>query len=93
MGQKLVRHLQIIWDYGKKLTIATGRYSVARKIAERIPDKQLQKDLEKDRRRAFDLGSTEVKVITPSGMSGVLRLASVFIAWRSSANADGEKKE
>ncbi|MDP7415953.1 MAG: hypothetical protein QF906_03805 [Dehalococcoidales bacterium] len=49
--------------------------------------------MEKDRQRAFDLGSTEVKVITPSGMSGVLRLASVFIAWRSSANADGEKKE
>lgn len=39
---------------------------MTRKIAEIIPDEQLQKDLEKYRQRALELGATEVKIITPA---------------------------
>ena len=39
---------------------------MARKIAETIPEEQLQKDLEKYRQRALELGATEVKIITPA---------------------------
>ncbi len=35
-----------------------------RKIVERVPDEQLQKDLEKYRQRALKLGATDAKIIT-----------------------------
>ena len=37
---------------------------MVRKIVERVPDEQLQKDLEKYRQRALELGATDAKVIT-----------------------------
>jgi len=37
---------------------------MTRKIAARIPDEQLQEDLEKYRQRALELGATEAKIIT-----------------------------
>jgi len=37
---------------------------MVRKIVERVPDKQLQKDLEKYRQRALKLGATDAKIIT-----------------------------
>ena len=37
---------------------------MVRKIVERVPDEQLQKDLEKYRQRALELGATDAKIIT-----------------------------
>ena len=37
---------------------------MVRKIVERVPDEQLQKDLEKYRQRALELGATDARVIT-----------------------------
>ncbi len=37
---------------------------MVRKIVERVPDEQLQKDLEKYRQRALKLGATDAKIIT-----------------------------
>ncbi len=37
---------------------------MVRKIVERVPDKQLQEDLEKYRQRALELGATDAKIIT-----------------------------
>ena len=37
---------------------------MVRKIVEKVPDEQLQKDLEKYRQRAVELGATDAKIIT-----------------------------
>ena len=37
---------------------------MVRKIVERIPEEQLQDDLEKYRQRAIELGATDAKIIT-----------------------------
>ncbi len=37
---------------------------MVRKIVEKVPDKQLHKDLEKYRQRALELGATDAKIIT-----------------------------
>ncbi len=37
---------------------------MARKILERVPEEQLQQDLEKYRQRAIELGATDAKIIT-----------------------------
>jgi len=37
---------------------------MVRKIVEKVPDEQLQKDLEKYRQRALELGATDAKIIT-----------------------------
>ena len=37
---------------------------MARKIVERVPDEQLQQDLEKYRQRALEVGATDAKIIT-----------------------------
>ena len=37
---------------------------MARKILEKVPEEQLQEDLEKYRRRAIELGATDAKIIT-----------------------------
>ena len=37
---------------------------MARKIVERVPEEQLQEDLEKYRQRALELGATDAKIIT-----------------------------
>jgi len=37
---------------------------MSRKIVEKVPDEVLQRDLEKYRRRAIELGATDVKIIT-----------------------------
>ena len=37
---------------------------MVRKVVERVPDEQLQQDLEKYRQRAIELGATDAKIIT-----------------------------
>jgi len=37
---------------------------MVRKIVEKVPDEQLQKDLKKYRQRALELGATAAKIIT-----------------------------
>jgi len=41
-----------------------GGIRMVRKIVEKVPDKVLQKDLEKYRQRAIELGATDAKIIT-----------------------------
>ena len=37
---------------------------MVRKIVEKVPDEQLQKDLEKYRQQALELGAKDTKIIT-----------------------------
>jgi len=46
-------------------------FDMVRKILKKVPEEQLQRNLEKYRQRAIELGATDTKIITTDDKTGI----------------------